>query len=84
MSDDHEHHIRERAYHLWEKEGSPDGRDHEFWERARLMHEAESKAQSDVGTAGGGVHDEVDETMDASFPASDPPSFTPPSGARQS
>ncbi|MGI4800319.1 MAG: DUF2934 domain-containing protein, partial [Janthinobacterium lividum] len=31
MNDDTEHHIRERAYALWEKEGSPHGRDTEFW-----------------------------------------------------
>ena len=28
--------VRERAYHLWESEGKPHGRDLEFWERARL------------------------------------------------
>ena len=27
-------HIRERAYHLWEAEGRPHGREGEFWERA--------------------------------------------------
>lgn len=26
--------IREKAYHLWEAEGRPDGRDNDFWERA--------------------------------------------------
>ncbi len=26
--------IRERAYHLWEADGRPDGRDDEYWERA--------------------------------------------------
>jgi hypothetical protein len=26
--------IRERAYHIWEEEGRPDGRDTEFWMRA--------------------------------------------------
>jgi hypothetical protein len=26
--------IRERAYHIWEDEGRPDGRDTEFWMRA--------------------------------------------------
>jgi hypothetical protein len=26
--------IRERAYHLWETEGRPHGREAEFWERA--------------------------------------------------
>ncbi len=32
-----EHRIRERAYHLWEQEGRPHGRDREFWERAREL-----------------------------------------------
>jgi len=35
MSDDQV--IRERAYHLWEQEGCPEGRDEEFWERARFL-----------------------------------------------
>ncbi len=26
--------IRERAYHMWENEGRPHGREVEFWERA--------------------------------------------------
>jgi hypothetical protein len=38
-----EHKIRERAYHLWESEGKPHGRDVEYWERAReLVGMAES------------------------------------------
>jgi hypothetical protein len=30
----HLHRVRERAYHLWEAEGRPHGREAEFWERA--------------------------------------------------
>jgi len=30
-----EQRVRERAYHLWEVEGKPHGRDVEFWQRAR-------------------------------------------------
>ena len=30
-----EEHIRVRAYHLWEANGRPEGRDLEFWEQAR-------------------------------------------------
>ena len=26
--------IRERAYHLWEADGRPHGREKEYWERA--------------------------------------------------
>jgi hypothetical protein len=29
--------IRTRAYHLWEQDGRPHGRDEEFWERAREL-----------------------------------------------
>lgn len=29
--------IRRRAYHLWEDDGKPHGRDAEFWERAREL-----------------------------------------------
>ena len=29
--------IRERAYHLWEADGSPHGREMEYWERAREL-----------------------------------------------
>jgi len=41
---DYEHRVRERAYHLWEAEGKPHGRDVEFWERARAMEAAEAAA----------------------------------------
>jgi hypothetical protein len=29
--------IRERAYHLWEADGRPHGRDAEYWERAEEL-----------------------------------------------
>jgi hypothetical protein len=32
-----EERIRQRAYHLWEAEGRPDGRDEEYWERAKFL-----------------------------------------------
>src|SRR5690242_11127620 len=34
---DYEQRVRECAYHLWEAEGKPHGRDVEFWERARAL-----------------------------------------------
>ncbi len=40
----HEHHVRERAYHLWESEGKPHGRDAEYWERARELVGMEESA----------------------------------------
>ncbi|MBC8752442.1 hypothetical protein OKW43_005704 [Paraburkholderia sp. WC7.3g] len=37
--------IRVRAYELWEKDGSPDGRADEYWEQARAqIEEEESEA----------------------------------------
>lgn len=30
-----ERHIRETAYHLWEKDGRPMGQDHRYWELAK-------------------------------------------------
>jgi hypothetical protein len=37
-----EHRIRERAYHLWESEGKPHGRDADYWERARELDAMEA------------------------------------------
>lgn len=44
MSDsfDPDQKIRERAYHLWENDGSPEGQEGEFWERARILVGMES------------------------------------------
>jgi hypothetical protein len=34
---DPEQRVRLWAYHLWERDGRPFGRDHEFWERAKAL-----------------------------------------------
>jgi hypothetical protein len=36
-SEEHLQRIRERAYHMWEHEGRPEGRADEYWERAREL-----------------------------------------------
>ena len=36
--------IRTRAYHLWEADGGPPGRDDEYWERARSLIGMEESA----------------------------------------
>ena len=41
-----EQRIRERAYHLWEADGSPHGQHDEFWERARALIGMEASGQS--------------------------------------
>jgi hypothetical protein len=39
-----EQRIRERAYQLWQADGSPHGRDLEYWERARELVGIEESA----------------------------------------
>jgi hypothetical protein len=39
-----EQRVRQRAYHLWETEGKPHGRDVEYWERARELIAIEESA----------------------------------------
>lgn len=74
---DSEQEVRERAYYLWQKEGCPEGRDQEFWERARLLDQAETAPPfRRADTAGSAADKAVDEAVMESFPASDPPSFT--------
>ena len=41
---DREVRVRERAYHLWEADGRPHGREHEFWERAEELLGMEENA----------------------------------------
>jgi hypothetical protein len=41
-----EQRVRERAYHLWEYDGKPHGRDVEYWERARELVGMEESAGS--------------------------------------
>ena len=48
-----EHHIRETAYHLWEKDGRPIGQDRRHWEMAKRIAEDAtlSKSTPTVGAA---------------------------------
>ena len=43
-SPERERRIRERAYFLWEADGCPEGREAEFWERARELIGMEDSA----------------------------------------
>ena len=43
QDEDYQRRVRERAYHLWEADGQPHGRDQEYWDRAvRLVGMEES------------------------------------------
>jgi hypothetical protein len=46
MTPEREARIRERAYHLWEEDGRPEGRDAEFWERAKELIGMEENADA--------------------------------------
>ncbi|WP_269507987.1 DUF2934 domain-containing protein [Burkholderia sp. IMCC1007] len=41
MNQDRETQIRERAYRLWQADGSPEGRADEYWQRAEQQIDAE-------------------------------------------
>ena len=41
-----EQRVRERAYHLWEADGKPHGRDVEYWQRARELVALEENAEA--------------------------------------
>jgi hypothetical protein len=44
LEQDLEPRIRERAYLLWEMEGRQEGREEEYWHRARERIEAETQS----------------------------------------
>ncbi len=46
ISPEREQRIRERAYHLWDSEGRPEGRDLDYWERASELEGMASSAGS--------------------------------------
>ncbi len=42
--------VRIRAYHLWEADGGPVGRDQEYWERAEELERLQSSAGAGLKT----------------------------------
>ncbi len=43
---DYQRRVRERAYHLWEADGGPHGRDQEYWDRATKLIGIEESGNS--------------------------------------
>ena len=64
--------IRERAHRIWESEGRPDDREKVHWEIATRIIDEEDAAHAD------GTENALDEAVEESFPASDPPAMTQP------
>lgn len=54
--------LRERSFTLWQEAGSPPGGADQFYHQAR----------AELGEPEPVTDDDVDEAIDASFPASDP------------
>jgi hypothetical protein len=47
-----EERIRARAYELWERDGSPEGRADDYWNKAQALVESESPATAMKSAAG--------------------------------
>ncbi|MBC8748567.1 MULTISPECIES: DUF2934 domain-containing protein [Paraburkholderia] len=48
-NDSREEKVRVRAYQLWEKDGSPEGRADEYWEQARIQIDEEESGADGNG-----------------------------------
>jgi hypothetical protein len=57
-----EEHIRRRAHEIWEREGQPEGRHEEHWERARREVKAEKAGLLPEPAAPGASPADVDTT----------------------
>jgi hypothetical protein len=81
MNETWQQRVRERAYVIWQREGSPDGSAEPFW----LLAEEELLAKGQRPSSGPAeerpdrLRDEAQ--VDNSFPASDPPAWTSETGA---
>src|ERR1700710_834902 len=83
---DREQKVRERAYHLWEVDGKPHGRDVEYWERARELVGMEESAGSKLAPhpqalADGFPESRVEEAVKRENPGEPPDRLADQDGA---
>lgn len=73
--------IEHRGLFLWRQDGAPQGRRAEYRELARLLAELDGKTPTNGKKSKDGkksrTEKEINETIEDSFPASDPPSYNP-------
>jgi hypothetical protein len=74
MPSEREERIRQRAYAIWEREGKPDGREAEHWEKAAAEIDAERESTEAMTGAA--------ETAEAGAPPAPPE--TPPARRNRS
>ena len=67
--------IREQAYYFWEQEGRPEGCAEFHWHKARQLIEGPGQMVGTDGKASDEPGASIDEQIEDSFPASDPPSY---------
>ena len=51
MTSERDEKVRQRAYEIWLREGSPEGRHEEHWEQARREIDNEADAAAAVGSS---------------------------------
>jgi hypothetical protein len=68
MPSEREERIRQRAYEIWEREGKPDGREAEHWDKAAAEIDAERESTEAMTSAA--------DTTEAGAPPAPPE--TPP------
>ena len=68
--------VENRGLFLWQQDGAPRGREAEYRELARLLAMLDEKAPRDRKKAPKSEQ-RINQTIEDSFPASDPPGFNP-------